>query len=267
MDINIQYSENGGIEASQSFVARKSDFTLGNLNLTNFRRGVTWETVFPECPSVYKRLTMKKYDPDQSQPGLLVIKCTFTGFQNAGSTSSTTGEEETIPTSTLRGNLEQLPLNQSKAWEDLPDASKTRLGYFLTTGQVVFDLVSGKYGKLDQYDGRFVAFENDPWNDTAATGDELIFAKMIASGRTSYDAPSWTYHYRTEGSTGFTGAQLASLGKIIATPQGSPADPGAGWTWQLVGPEQDQSGPDRFIKELNYKLIRDNAENQLLYAP
>jgi hypothetical protein len=94
----------------------------------------------------------------------------------------------------------------------------------------------------------------------------LKFCKIIAQGNLTYKKGSWTYSYRTESKTGFTAAQLNSLGKIVANPPGSPAKPAAGWTWFLAGPNQDQSGPDRFIKTLDFLLIEDNEKNQFLYG-
>lgn len=264
MDMRIQYTENGGVEGTQTFIARKANIGSGS-NLNAFKRGTTWETVYPEVPSLYRFLTMKTFDPEDSQPGCVAIKATFTGYQFAGNGSS--GEEDSVPTTSLRGNLEQAPIQQSKAWADLEDDAKTRLGWLMTLpGTVSFDLVSGKYGKVNDETGDFTAFPTEPGVWANPTGDELTFAKMIASGRTTYDAPSWNYNYRTESKNGFTGAQLNSLGKIVASPPGGPAKPTSGWTWQLIGPEQDQSGRDRFVKDLNYKLIRDNDENQMLYG-
>jgi len=264
MDMKIQYTENGGIEASQSFIARKSNIGSGG-NLSGFFRGASWESLYPEVPILYRFLTLKTFDHSDKQPGIIEINATFTGYQFSGNSSS--GEEDSVPTTSLRGNLEQAPIQQSKAWEELSASSKARLGWLMTLpGTVSFNISSSEYGKIDEDSGDFTAFPTDPGVWAIPTGNELIFATMIASGRTSYDAPSWNYNYRTESKVGFTAAQLNSLGKIVTSPLGSPTKPSSGWTWQLIGPEQDQSGPDRFVKDLNYKLIRDTEENQMLYG-
>jgi hypothetical protein len=263
MDMNIRYTDNGGIEATQSFLARKADIGVGN-NLNDFRRGTTWETIFPEVPTLYRFLTLKTFDPKDIQPGIVAIECTFTGVQFTGSSSS--GDEETIPTTSLRGNLEESPFSKLAKWDGLSAESKKRLGLFMTTGLVTFDIVTGKYGKIDELDGEFLPFSGDPWNGIAATGDELEFAKIIADGEMTYKKGSWTYSYRIEGKTGFTAAQLNSLGKIVANPPGTPAKPATGWTWFLAGPTQEQSGPDRFVKILDFLLIEDNEKNQFLYG-
>ena len=261
MDILIQYTENGGIEATQSFEARKADIGSGS-NLNNFRRGVTWETVYPEVPVLYRFLTMKTFDPQDSKPGMVLIKATFTGTQFAANSSS--GEEDSIPTSSLRGNLEQVPIQQSKAWRDLSAASRDRLNVIMAGGREKFSEANGFYGYLDDFGTSYSELTGGMW--ARPTGNELLFAIMIAEGQTTMDYPSWNYNFRTESKTGFTSAQLAALGKIIASPLGNPTSPGADWTWQLVGPNQDQSGQDRFVKDLNYKLIPNTARNRMLYA-
>ena len=107
MDMQIQYTENGGVEATQTFLARKANIGNGS-NLADFRRGVTWETVYPEVPPIYRFLTMKTFDPQDSQPGIVAIKATFTGYQYSGNGSS--GEEETVPTTSLPVSYTHLTL-------------------------------------------------------------------------------------------------------------------------------------------------------------
>jgi hypothetical protein len=63
-----------------------------------------------------------------------------------------------------------------------------------------------------------------------------------------------------------TAAQLNSLGKIVANPPGNPQTPSSGYVWQLASPNQSQSGENRFIKTLDFRLIVDNAKNQFLYT-
>lgn len=264
MGFSVQYTENGGIEATQSFVARKSDLAPDNFNLSIFFRGATWESVFPQVPEIYRGLTMKTFDPDESQPGIVIIKCIFTGYQYSAGGSS--GEEQIVPTTSLRGSLEQLPLSQNQAWIDLTPTEKIFLGK-LIRGELALNGDGTSPGVWDDKHEFFTNAKDGAGNFVSFAGDALIFATMIGEGRTTYDGPSWVYNYRTESKTGFTGAQLAALGKISATPPGNPEKPPTGWTWQLAGPDQDQSGPDRYIRNLTYRLIRNNAENQMLYKP
>jgi len=259
MDMNIQYTENGGIEASQTFLARKSSLGTSDLNL--FKRGTTWEALFPEVPTAYRFLTMKTFDPSDHQSGIISIKATFTGYQYAGNGSS--GEEAEVPTTSLRPNEEIKSIIHHKKWDALTAIQKKRLNW-LMSGYVVFNPDSEKWGAISEDTGAFSDFDTGAW--PSPTGDELEFAKMIAESETTFRGPSWNYTYRTESKTGFTGAQLNKAFKIVANPPGTPAKPSGDWTWLLIAPDQTQSGPDRFVKELTFQLIEDNDRNQFLYG-
>jgi hypothetical protein len=254
---SVVYTENGGIEAAQDILIRNADLVAGSA-LTAFVRGAKWETIFPQVPPIYRSLTMKTYDPTDRGDGFSILKCTFAGYQLAGNGSS--GQEQEQPTSTLTGQLTAEPLSSHPKWEPLSQTAKTVLGY-LISGQYVWDGNDNKI-KIVQGDGSLVA------NDTLSAyivGDARKFANIIAEGDQTWDRGGWTYSYHTESETGFTSAQLNSLGKIVANPPGNPQDPGAGWTWMLVSPSQSQSGLDRFIKTLDFRLIQDNDKNQFLY--
>lgn len=252
---SVTYTENGGIEASQ-------DVLLRNVNIstvTEFRRGTQWEVIFPEVPAIYRTLTMKTFDPQDRGDGWSIIKCTFTGYQFTGNGSS--GEEESVATTTLTGQLTSEALSSHPKWEPLSQTAKTVLGY-LISGIYVWDANDSKI-KIVQDDGSLLA------NDTLSayiTGDTLKFANIIAEGESTWDRGGWTYSYHTESATGFTASQLNSLGKIVANPPGDPIKPSSGWTWQLASPNQSQSGQDRFMKTLDFRLIRDNEKNQFLYG-
>ena len=256
---SVVYTENGGIEAAQDILVRNSDLQAGSV-LTAFVRGATWESIFPEVPPIYRSLTLKTYDPTDRGDGFSIIKCTFTGYQYAGSGGSS-GEETEQATSTLSGQLNPEAFSSHPKWEPLSQTAKTVLGY-LISGQYVWDANDSKI-KIIQEDGSLVV------NDTLSayiTGDAIEFANIIAEGESTWDRGGWTYSYHTESETGFTTAQLNSLGKIVASPPGNPQKPGAGWTWMLASPNQTQSGLDRFSKTLDFRLIRDNAKNQFLYG-
>jgi len=256
---SVVYNENGGIEASQDVLIRNADLQAGSV-LTAFVRRARWETIFAKVPPIYRNLTMKTFDPTDRGDGYSIVKCTFTGYQFAGNGSS--GEEQEQATSTLSGQLNPESLSSHPKWVPLSQTAKTVLGY-LISGQYVWDASDSKI-KIIQEDGSLTA------NDTLSayiTGDAIFFANIITEGDQTWDKGGWTYSYHTESETGFTEAQLNALGKIVATPPGDPVKPNTGWTWQLVSPNQTQSGPDRFMKTLDFRLIRDNTKNQFLYGP
>lgn len=266
MDMVIKYTENGGIEGSQTFIARKADLGAGaGSNLSLFTRGTRWDAIFPEIPAMYGGLTMKTFDPKDGQPGLIEILGTFTGYQYSSSGGSS-GEEQSVPTSTLRANEDQASIIYHKKWKALTDISKRRLGWLMNNPVVSFNVVSSEYGKLDE-DGEFTAFPTELGIWAVPTGDELEFARAIAEGDTSYKMPSWTYEYRTESRTGFTAPQLNTAFKIVENPPGDPVKHSNDYTWLCLGPDQSQSGPHRFVKNLMFQLIPDNERNQLFYGP
>jgi hypothetical protein len=253
---SVNYTENGGIEASQDVLIRNSD--LSTSTLATFNRGTRWETIFPQVPTNYRFLTIKTFEPTDRGDGFSILKCTFTGYQFVGPGSS--GSEEEQATSTLTGQLISEPFSSHPKWVALSQTAKTVLGYLLS-GEYVWDGQDNKI-KIVQEDGSL--FANDTLSDLIV-GDAIDFANIIAEGDQTWDRGGWTYSYHTESEEGFTPAQLNSLGKIVSNPPGNPQAPGAGWTWMLASPSQSQSGPDRFIKTLDFRLIQDNAKNQFLY--
>jgi len=260
----VVYTENGGIEASQDVLIRNADLST----VTVFNRGTKWETIFPEVPTIYRFLSMKTFDPTDRGDGFSILKCTFTGYQfiKLESSGGGVGSEVVQATSTLTGQLTSEPLSSHPKWEPLNDTDKAFLGQQIN-GDISMNPDMTLWGTY-QEDGIsrvFVPVIDNDGNSYPPTGDALIFARIIAQGDQTWDRGGWTYSYHTESETGFTTAQLNSLGKIVNNPPGNPQDPGAGWTWMLASPSQSQSGPDRFIKTLDFRLIQDNAKNQFLY--
>jgi hypothetical protein len=258
---SASYTENGGIEATQDFRVRNSDLKPGS-PLGAFTRGATWESVWPEVPELWRLLTIKTLSPTDLGDGWSMVNVMFTGYQYAGNGSS--GEETTVPTTSLDGQLNATALSDHPKWVALDQDQKFGLGLILS-GQAVSSPDFTKVGSYDDTTGTWSAWENDS-GEITLTGDAITFAKIIMEGEQTWDKGGWTYSYHTESETGFTAAQLNSLGKIVANPPGSPAKPSTGWTWQLANPNQAQSGPKRFVKTLNFKLIQDNAKNQFLYG-
>ena len=261
-DFAMEMSDNEGISAKMSFLARSADLGVGS-NLNLFTRGTRLEQLFPECSPLYRNLTLATFPHSDHSPGIISINCTFTGPKF--STNGSSGDDQVTPTSSFRGNLEEAPLSESPAWKALGLDEQVWLGELLN-GTMVLYKDGATPGIWDEKHELFFPAKDGDDNAVTFTGDALIFAKMISGGKTTCKRPSWNYNYRVEGKTGFTSAQLGSLGKIVASPPGNPPKPGSGWTWMLVGPDQSQNGPDRFIKDLSFQLIPDNDENQLLYG-
>jgi len=259
-DFTTNPTENGGWEGTQSFLAKKSMLTRGSVLDQLFIRGRSIVNIDPKCPVAYSFLTLKLFKISDHAPGVVKIDCEFTGY-GSSDTNGSSGNEISVPTYSLRGTLEEAPLSDHPKWKNLSDASKNTLGQLLKYSDLIsFDMTEGKYGRYDSETGEFTAFTTY----TTPTGDELAFARLIAQDKATYKKPAWTYTVRTESKYGFSSAQLASLGKITSPP-GNPAKPGSGWKWMLVGPDQEQSGNDRFYKDLTFQLIASNDENDFLY--
>lgn len=258
-DFETNPTENGGLEATQSFLIKKASVaTINGL----FTRGKSIGLLDPNCPSFFHFLGLKKAETNDYAPGVLTVRCTFTGYGGAESNGSS-GNEPEVPTYSLRKDIEEVPLNEHRKWEGLSDESKKRLGLLLAGGVWFFmdDSSWGSTGGEGELDEATIASWPEP------TGDELQYARLIAQGRVTFKRPAWTWTVRTEGSKGFTNAQLNSAGKIVNNPQGNPPTPSGGYVWFFVGPDQEQSGDNRFVKDLTYQLIPDTEENQFLYGP
>lgn len=260
MDFEVALTENAGWEGSQTFLAKKSSLVLGNTIVSTFTQGRSISTIDPNCPVAYSFLTLKLFVVSDHSPGIAKISCTFSGYSKQG-TNGSSGEATILPSYSLRKDIEEVPLNEHKKWNNLSDESKKRLGILLAGGVWYFmdDSTWGGTGQGGDLDDAAVS----AW--PAPTGDELKFARLIAQDKVTCKRPAWTYTVRTEGSNGFTGAQLNKAGKIVDNPQGNPPTPSSSYCWFFVGPDQEQSGDKRFVKDLTYQLIPDTDETRFLY--
>ena len=265
-DFAVQQTENGGIEATQTFLCRYT--SLGTADLTPFRRGTRADALWPDVPSIYRGLRVKTAIPNHHEgSGMWEIKVVFTGTLFAFSTSpGSSGAEQTVPTYSLSGNLEEAPINEHPKWQALGNDEKLALGMILNGSLKPSEnfTQAGEYYGEDLTPEGFSPLENGSGPITFS-GNSLIFCKMIAQGKTTYKKPSYTWTVREESAYGFTSGELAKLGKYTAPP-GGPPDPGAGWKWILTGPTQEQSGEGRFFKDTTYALIESNDLNDFLHT-
>jgi len=166
-------------------------------------------------------------------------------------------------TSTLTGQLTAEVFSSHPKWQAISNDEKIGLG----------NLLNGKWTLLtDEYDGYLYYEENDEAGSNTqsrfwpTSANAIMFAKIINEGESTYDRGGWVYSYNTESEQGFTASQLNALGKIVENVPGNPKKPSTGYVWQLAAPQQTQSGDNRFIKSLEFRLIPDNAKNQFLYG-
>ena len=260
-DFAVQQTENGGIEATQTFLCRYN--SLGTSDLTPFNRGNRLDTLWPECPSIYRGLRVKTAVPNHHEAsGIWEIKVVFTGTLFAWSTSGgSSGAEQTVPTYSIRGDLEEAPINEHPKFKALDDDSKLLLGRLLE-GTATIEFGWTKAGGIDPVGGDWKYVQGSS-GDIEISGDAIKFAKMITKGKTTYKSPTYTYNVREESSTGFSSSDFSKLGQIT-NPPGSPPTP-SGYSWMLTGPSQEQSGQGRYFKDTSYTLIEDNEDNDFLY--
>jgi len=262
-DFKVAQSDNGGWEGTQSFLAKKSSIVAGGALDQLFVRGRSITALDPNCPAIHAGLGLVKADQSDHAPGIVKLECTFSGYAGAGSNGSS-GEESTVPTYSMRKDIEEIPLNEHRKWAAMSDGSKARLGVVMSgTSAAVFNMAEGTYGYFDDNGDVFTELTGGFW--ATPTGDELGYARLIAQDKMTAKRPAWTWTVRTEGSNGFTNTQLNSAGKIVSNPVGSPPTPSGGYCWFFVGPDQEQSGEGRFVKDLTYQLIPDTDDNRFLY--
>jgi hypothetical protein len=256
---SVTVTDNGGAEAMQDVLIRTSD--LSTSVIASFARNTRWEDIFPEVPIQYRNLKLKTTDPTDRGDGITILRCSFSGYTLAAPGSS--GEEVEQSTSTLTGQLTAEVFSSHPKWQAISNDEKIGLG----------NLLNGKWTLLtDEYDGYLYYEENDEAGSNTqsrfwpTSANAIMFAKIINEGESTYDRGGWVYSYNTESEQGFTASQLNALGKIVENVPGNPKKPSTGYVWQLAAPQQTQSGDNRFIKSLEFRLIPDNAKNQFLYG-
>jgi hypothetical protein len=277
-DLNVNFNQNGGVMASQSFLAKKSDLVVNSTLSRLFTQGNLLGNIDPNCPAPYRNLKLVSFVPQDFAPGVISIPCEFSGYEfgNSGGTSS--GSTPVIETYSLRGSLEEAHITYHKKFQELSDTDKTRIGYQLAGKASLYSGDLGEWvplklpSKIPPIDTEevpdvlvFKPFRDKENNKWSLTGDALKFATMIDEGNLSFKSPSYTWIVRTEGELGFTSAQLNSIGKFT-NPPGPAPKPNNGWDWMLISPDQEQVGVGRYIKDLTFQLVRKDEKTDFLYT-
>lgn len=277
IDFSVVFNQNGGVTGSQSYLAKKSEIKKGSLLANTFAQGNILWNIDPNCPVPYRNFRLVSFTASDYAPGIVSIACDYSGAEFATGEGTTPGEPAGLTTYTLRGTIEERPLSMHRKWQPLSEDDKHFLSA-LITGEMVLGPDGDDPGKFVEKplagpalpDGQNSYMEFIPAVTRVTQepyyfiGDALDFAKMIVGGVQTFKAPSWTYSVRQEGVTGMTTGQLNALGKY-ANPPGNPPKPTSGYTWMLVGPDQEQVGDARFIKDFNFLLIEKNDAHDFLY--
>ena len=253
---------NGGWDGTHTFAMNRASF--GNSAVRSlFRKGVPVTQLDPSVPSFFSFMTLDSTKVRFGEGDIIYVTARFAGGEGSqyGGSGGLAGGAE--PTYDLDGTLSDRPLADHPKWAGLSDIQKTALGHLLS-GVLVFDVAEGKICQINEAAGNAEDFF-DPFlpYDEIVEGDCLEFAKLIASGITTYVSPSITWTERTEGSSGLTGSQLNDLGKI-SNPRGSPPDPTGGRDWMLTSAHQHEVG-DKFTTELTWALSEKEGFSNFLY--
>lgn len=262
-DFSLSESENGGAEATQSFLILKGgldSFTIRNY----FTQGKRLDEVDPYCDRIWANLRIFKISNVKTvEGGWTIVTASFTGYS---SSSDATGQPEPAPQPTYakRGTVQETPLSEHRKWKALTSPERYALGLLINGDAVPSeDLTrigvfqeSGAFGEL-VYEGAAIVLGTNA----------IEFARLINEGQTTYLKPSVTYTHTWQSENPIDEAESENLG-MIEIPSGNPSKP-AGRDWLLAGTNQVQSGSGGYMytNELEYILSDDGGHNEFLYAP
>lgn len=265
-DFDATESENGGIEASQSFLILKTSIDITSVR-QKFAIGTQLSTLDPNCSAIFAFLQIIKVRSAKVvEGGYMMVSCDFAGY-----TSTTfnfeTGEPDPQPTFSKRGIVVEAPLSEHPKFKQLDDTQKFLVGLVLsgdaTTKKSGAGVLLGTY----KDDGTFMPFmdEDDVDIFILQDTDAFEFLKLIRQGITTYMKSSVSYTHTFESNKPIANSFNDDLGKK-ADPAG---DPGSydDRNWVLVGLNQVQTGSGDFMfkNEIEYMLSEKGGYNEFLY--
>lgn len=237
-DFAVTRNENGGFEASRSYYMLKSTWDTTTLK-NRFAVGAAITDADATIDDYYSFLSIRSITP-QVEPGQHIkLVVNYTGHISGQFGGEGGGDLslEALPTYRMEGRLRDLPFSNHPKWVALDDTQKFGLG----------GLIDGKFETTES--GLFLyvrsgddllVVKNSLGEAIEFTGDGVEFAKRIAQGETTYQAPTLTWTERTQGNIGLNSAQIGKLGEI-STPRGSPPTI-SGYDWMLTSASQEQQG-------------------------
>lgn len=261
-DFAVSRNENGGFIASRSYYMRRVTWNTASVK-NRFAIGEAVTSADDSIDSYYNFLTIQSVNP-QEEPGELVrLHVTYTGhisLQYGGGQDNENLSLEALPSYRMEGRLRDLPFSNHPKWIALDDIQKFGLGglidgRFETTasGLFLYYRTGEDLRAVKDAEGAAIEF----------SGDGVEFAKRIAQGETTYQAPTLTWTERTQGNSGLNAAQIGKLGEI-STPRGNPPSMG-GYNWMLTGATQEEQG-DLFQTTLEWTLSPPDGWDSFLYT-
>lgn len=265
-DFDATESENGGIEATQSFQILRKGLDIPTVR-TSFAIGTSLSNLDPNCIGIFAFLQLVKVRSAKVMPGgFMMVSCDFAGY------SSTTfdfesGEPDPQPTFSKRGIVVEAPLSEHPKFKQLDDTQKFFLGLVLSGDATTKKSGAGVFLGTYKDDGTFMPFmdEDDVDIFILQDTDAFEFLSLIRQGITTYMKSSVSYTHTFESNRPIANSFNDDLGKK-ADPAG---DPGSydDRNWVLVGLNQMQTGSGDFMfkNEIEYMLSEKGGYNEFLY--
>lgn len=251
--------EAGGWTGSHTFAILRSAWANASIR-NRFAKGVAVTTLDTELNAFWEFLKVVEPRVTHEEGDFIFVETSLAG--GGGAQYGDGGlSDDAEPTYRLNGQLQEAPLSQHSKWAALTDLEKAALG-FLIRGELVYDEPSNSVGTRTELS--FFVEEDSAGNDfVLTTPDAIEFAKLIATGVTTYLRPSFTWTESTQGTDQLTGAQINALGRI-SNPRGSPPEPSGARDWMLTGAFQEERG-DLITTDLEWTLSERGGHNTFLY--
>jgi len=303
-DFDAKRDDYGYWTATQSFVSRKGTFDASRMGIGKARLRdmdphcepsvamirLTGVESVKTIPGGFIRITCKFGSPtifgttnttgNETNPTTAAdnpfTDATSTANSDASSDSAKYDPRKkkaiTAPTYSMRGTLEELPIANHPKFKLLSFQEQAILGQ-LMSGELT---ISDDWTQVGRKERINVSFGNpyDKWIPLATSDGPvtlstecLKFARRIAVGKTTYKSPSWLWVRKWEDSAGMTGDQLNAIGKIVATPTGTPPT-AQGRNWMIISGDQEQSGPvdsPKYTCEVSYLMSPAGGFDSFIY--
>jgi hypothetical protein len=262
-DFTASQNDKGGWTASRSYILTRATWNLSTYR-AKFARGVNITTLDTDIEPYHSFLTINTANPTYIEGDLVMVSVEFSG----GSYSQYdigSGSPASEITYRLEGRLSDRPVSEHPDFLALTEDVRVALGRLINgEAQLVNDPTEGYLIRFGEFGGTY-DFPITP-QDTVIGADPVAFgfALRINEGRTSYFSPTLTYTETRQGTSPIPSSTLTNLGKI-ATPNGTPPDPGTGRDWMLTGASQEQNG-DLYQTSLEWTASDDDGWDQFFYS-
>jgi hypothetical protein len=251
-------SQEGGWTGTHSFAIRRTAWNSNSIR-SQFKIGTAITTLDTDLPTYFEFLKISSVNVISDEGDITIVQV---GLGGAGS-AQYGADGPDAATYRLTCSLQEAPISDHQKWKlELTDIEKEALG-FVITGDLIYDAASSTCGTRDERTYWVESnSEGTPYIIEGATAIE--FAKLIASGQTTYLRPTMVWTESVQGNTGLSFDEIEKLGKID-NPRGNPPDPSGVRDWMLTGAFSEQTG-GLFRTELEWTMSEAGGFNETLYG-